>query len=148
VPLPEPSRHRLPSSSTPPSPPSVSIGAAPGKAAPAGAGVPTYAGIAFLAVTVRSARTQAGWATLNDDPRTNTAWYGSLHLNTRYLTSAAARRRTACHELGHIVGLDHRRTGKTCMRDGFGTMYGHPDAADYANLRPIYAKARIDTKAW
>jgi hypothetical protein len=52
VPLPEPSRHRLPSSSTGPSPPSVSIGAAPGKAAPAGAGVPTYAVIAFLAVTV------------------------------------------------------------------------------------------------
>jgi hypothetical protein len=35
---------------------------------------------------VRSTRIQAGWATLNYDPRTNTAWYGSLHLNTRYLT--------------------------------------------------------------
>ena len=39
------------------------------------------------------------------------------------------------------------RTGKTCMRDGFGTMYGHPDAADYANLRRIDAKARIDAEA-
>jgi hypothetical protein len=96
---------------------------------------------------VRSARNQAGWATLNYDPRTNTAWYGTLHLNTRYLTSAAARRKTACHELGHIVGLDHRRTGKTCMRDGFGTMYGHPDAADYTNRRRIYAKAQLYTKA-
>ena len=26
---------------------------------------------------VRSARNQAGWATLNYDPRTNTAWYGT-----------------------------------------------------------------------
>jgi hypothetical protein len=90
---------------------------------------------------VRSARNMAGWATLNYDPRSNTAWYGTLHLNTRYLTTAAARRKTACHELGHIFGLDHRRSGRTCMRDGFATMYGHPDAADFANLRQIYANA-------
>jgi hypothetical protein len=89
---------------------------------------------------VRSTRNQAGWATLNYDPRTNTAWYGSLHLNTRYLTYAAARRKTACHELGHIFGLEHRRTGRTCMRDGFTTMYRHPDGTDYANLRRIYAR--------
>jgi hypothetical protein len=65
-------------------------------------------------------------------------WSGS---SSASLPRAAARRKTACHELGHIVGLDHRRTGKTCMRDGFGTMYGHPDAADYTNLRRIDAKA-------
>jgi hypothetical protein len=86
----------------------------------------------------RSTRNQAGWATLNYDPRTNTAWYGSLHLNNRYLTNASARRKTACHELGHAFGLGHRRTGRTCMRDGFNTMYGHPDTTDYKNLRHIY----------
>jgi hypothetical protein len=89
---------------------------------------------------VRSSRNQAGWATLNYDPRTNITWYGSLHLNTRYLTYASARRKTACHELGHAFGLGHRRTGRTCMRDGFTTMYGHPDGTDYANLRRIYAR--------
>jgi len=26
------------------------------------------------------------------------------------------------------------------MRDGFTTMYGHPDSADFANLRRIYAR--------
>ena len=86
-----------------------------------------------------STRPLAGWTTLNYDPKTNTAWYGSLHLNNRYLTSAPARRKTACHELGHAFGLGHRRTGSTCMRDGFTTMYGHPDATDYANLRRVYA---------
>ena len=89
---------------------------------------------------VRSSRNQAGWATLNYDPKTNTAWYGSVHLNTSYLTNASARRKTACHELGHIFGLEHRRTGRTCMRDGFTTMYGHPDATDFANLRRVYAR--------
>jgi hypothetical protein len=83
---------------------------------------------------------RAGWATLNYDPKTNTAWYGSLHLNNRYLTNPSARRKTACHELGHAFGLGHRRTGKTCMRDGFMTMYGHPDHTDYVNLRRIYAR--------
>jgi hypothetical protein len=86
-----------------------------------------------------STRRLAGWTTLNYDPKTNVAWYGSVHLNNRYLTTASARRKTACHELGHAVGLGHRRTGRTCMRDGFTTMYGHPDATDYANLRRIYA---------
>ena len=51
---------------------------------------------------MRSARSQAGWATLNYDPRTNTAWYGSLHLNTRYLTYAAARRKTDYANLRRI----------------------------------------------
>ena len=88
----------------------------------------------------RSARNLAGWATLNYDPKTNIAWYGSLHLNTRYLTSSATRRKTACHELGHALGLEHRRSGRTCMRDGFTTLYGHPDGTDYANLRRIYAR--------
>jgi hypothetical protein len=49
-------------------------------------------------------------------------------------------RKTTCHELGHIFGLEHRRTGRTCMRDGFTTMYGHPDATDFANLRRVYAR--------
>ena len=86
----------------------------------------------------RSTRNLAGWTTLNYDPKTNTAWYGSLHLNTRYLTTASARRKTACHELGHAFGLGHRRTGQTCMRDGFATMYRHPDTTDYRNLRHLY----------
>jgi predicted Zn-dependent protease len=89
----------------------------------------------------RSTRPLAGWTTLNYDPKTNTAWYGNIHLNDRYLTNAAARRKTACHELGHAFGLDHRRTGHTCMRDGFTTMYGHPDHTDYLNLRRVYARS-------
>jgi hypothetical protein len=89
----------------------------------------------------RSSRNQAGWTTLNYDRETDDAWYGTVHLNTRYLTSAATRRKTACHELGHVVGLEHRRSGTTCMRDGFATLHGHPDGTDDATLRRIYATA-------
>jgi hypothetical protein len=85
-------------------------------------------------------RKMAGWATLNYDPSTNYAWYGSLHLNNRYLTTSATRRKTACHELGHGLGLGHRSSGSTCMRDGFASLHGHPDATDYASLRRIYAR--------
>jgi hypothetical protein len=84
---------------------------------------------------------RAGWATLNYDPTTNYAWYGSLHLNNRYLTGTSTRRKTACHELGHAFGLEHRRSGRSCMRDGFTTLHAHPDTTDYANLRRVYAGA-------
>ena len=34
---------------------------------------------------------RAGWATLNYDPKTNYAWYGSLHLNNRHVDQAQDR---------------------------------------------------------
>ena len=95
---------------------------------------------------VRSARRQAGWSTVDYDPATNRAWSGSLHLNTRYLTSAATRGKTACHELDHVLGLGHRRAGRTCMRDGFDTLHGHPSAADYAALRRLYGVAPVPNR--
>jgi hypothetical protein len=88
----------------------------------------------------RWSRPMAGWATLNPHRATDHAWHGSLHLNNRYLTSSATRRKTACHELGHAFGLGHRRSGSSCMRDGFATMYGHPDGTDHANLRATYRR--------
>jgi hypothetical protein len=33
---------------------------------------------------VRSSRRMAGWATLNYDPRTNTAWYAARGTSQRY----------------------------------------------------------------
>jgi hypothetical protein len=64
--------------------------------------------------------------------------YRRSAMNNRFLTGPATRRKTACPELGHVFGLGHRSGGRTCMRDGFATMYGHPDAGDDARLRAIY----------
>jgi hypothetical protein len=82
---------------------------------------------------------RAGVAVLNYDPASGYAWYGSIRLNDLWLTSAAARRKVTCHEMGHALGLDHRYDGHSCMRDGFGTMHGAPDGADYARLHARYA---------
>jgi hypothetical protein len=37
-------------------------------------------------------------------------------------------------------GREWARSGRTCMRDGFTTMYGHPDGTDDARLQRIYAR--------
>jgi hypothetical protein len=45
-----------------------------------------------------------------------------------------------CQEVGHTLGLDHRKDAGTCMNsryDALGSM--HPDAHDYAELKAIYA---------
>jgi hypothetical protein len=75
--------------------------------------IPSARVSSFTSTRHPSTRPLAGWTTLNYDPNTTTAWYGNLHLNNRYLTSASARRKTACHELGHAFGLGHRRTRST-----------------------------------
>jgi Matrixin len=82
----------------------------------------------------------AGRTTLTYDPKTNTAWWGTIKLNTRYLYNRATRRMTTCHEMGHALGLSHRHRGRSCMRASFATMYGKPDATDYKDLRRIYAR--------
>jgi len=92
-------------------------------------------------VTEYSARDGRGGLTLlNHDPKTNIAWYGSLKLNTYYLRSSAQLAKGACHEAGHAFGAEHRTTGATCMRDGLGTLYRHPDSGDFALLQKLYAR--------
>jgi hypothetical protein len=87
---------------------------------------------------VRSARNQAGWATLNYDPRTNAAWYGSLHLNTRYLTHAAGARPPATSSVTSSAWGIAGPAGPACAT---ASPPGRPpDGTDDANLRRIYAR--------
>jgi hypothetical protein len=93
-------------------------------------------------VEVNWANGLAGLTVLNHDDR-GQAWYGTLLLNRHHLTSPARWRKTACHELGHVAGLQHRASGRTCMRaDGFRTLAATPDAGDYQRLLRIYADGR------
>jgi hypothetical protein len=83
---------------------------------------------------------RGGRTVLNADPRTNRAWYGEVRVNLHYATSSSTRRKIACHEVGHAVGAVHR-AGKTCMRDGLRSLFGAPNAADYALLQSLYRTA-------
>jgi len=43
----------------------------------------------------------------------------TLQLNPNLLTNTVNRRKTACHELGHALGLTHHSSGTYgCMRSG------------------------------
>jgi hypothetical protein len=74
-------------------------------------------------------RTRVGASNWSYVKRAGAEWARSSRIQSRHLTSATARRKTACHELGHLFGLDHRRTGRTCMRDGFATRPLQPGAS-------------------
>jgi pregnancy-associated plasma protein-A len=51
----------------------------------------------------------------------NVCYRARIRLNTTYLTDNLNRRATACHEIGHSVGLTHGGT-TDCMKSGFNTV--------------------------
>lgn len=51
--------------------------------------------------------------------------------------SARERRSTACHELGHALGLDHRRPLGSCMAEPLEAS-AYPDAHDVRVLNRLY----------
>jgi len=87
----------------------------------------------------------------------NNGWYGAtfftgwnsanhntegvkVQLNNYTVKTATQARKTTCHELGHVLGLDHRASNASCMTQGAAppiSMY--PDAHDFAELQTIYA---------
>jgi len=46
----------------------------------------------------------------------------SIQLNSDLLTSTSFRQKTACHEIGHSVGLTHGASYGGCMISGFSTI--------------------------
>ena len=57
------------------------------------------------------------------------------------------RQKTACHELGHILGLPHRdhatrNRDKSCMVGGTGATHYRPTTADYRLVNTMYSANR------
>ena len=83
---------------------------------------------------------RTGWSGYAD-------WDYALHftsmqvkLNSSYGAhfSEARRRKTACHELGHALGLAHRSSGSCLVRGNYPRH--RPDGHDYYYLRRIYRR--------
>jgi hypothetical protein len=65
--------------------------------------------------------------------------------NDYYPLTTDGHRKTACHELGHALGLGHNVQDYSCMwGTTSGTLTGHrvPDSDDFNMLASIYSVSR------
>ncbi|MCX4524609.1 MULTISPECIES: matrixin family metalloprotease [unclassified Streptomyces] len=63
-------------------------------------------------------------------------------LNSGLARNATQTRKTACHEEGHVLGLDHQFTRTSCLMSGDAVANGisvYPSADDLATLKSLYA---------
>lgn len=61
------------------------------------------------------------------------------YFNDPYYDKPKALRHTMCHELGHVVGLDHN-DGKSCLNDSNTSVFRdvRPSQADFNRLKRLY----------
>lgn len=78
--------------------------------------------------------------------RGQTTWYGDGHhlllalvwIDTRFHPQSG-RAALMCHELGHVLGLEHRASGRTCMTPTAGS--NHPDRQDFRTVTAAHNHA-------
>lgn len=77
-------------------------------------------------------------------------WDGNEHnyegvwvrLNDYTVNTSTQAQKSTCHELGHVLGLDHRFTDSSCMEQGAAPPISvYPDSHDFSELQSIYNHA-------
>ncbi|MGH2739791.1 MAG: hypothetical protein ACRDH6_04810 [Actinomycetota bacterium] len=81
-------------------------------------------------------------AGLRTDGEATTASYGD-HITSALVAieveGAKRVRAVLCHEVGHTLGLEHRGSGRTCMKHPIDPENAAPDARDLETLRAGYS---------
>lgn len=54
----------------------------------------------------------------------------------RSVNSSSDALQTTCHEVGHVIGLDHRSASSSCMTVAVAS--GTPDSHDFSTLNGVY----------
>jgi hypothetical protein len=91
-------------------------------------------------VKVRSANYGAtGWTgqTSRSVTSSNVIAYAATKLNDYYRGSPAEHRNTACHEMGHVLGLDHNHSSSSCLYAA-RTSVQVPNSNDFSLLEIYY----------
>lgn len=60
-----------------------------------------------------------------------------VEFNNYYSCTGTCPGWVTCMEIGHILGLEHRSSGSSCMRDN-STLYTSPDSHDFSQLNANY----------
>lgn len=80
-----------------------------------------------------------GHAVIDVNTADNTFVDGAyVEFNDFHPATPARKRKTVCHELGHILGLGHSSSANSCMVSGESTVW-KPHADDYNLLAAIYS---------
>lgn len=91
-------------------------------------------------IPVRSGNYGAGWTGQTSRTLNSAATYAtaaSVKLNTYYSGTEAQRWNTACHETGHVLGLDHNVSTASCMYSS-RTSQRYPTTQDEILLERYY----------
>lgn len=85
----------------------------------------------------------AGWAQFHVDQYgiIQADGYPHVWLNDYYATTSGQKREAACHELGHMVGLNHNPDADSCLQDVDNGNAPNPNQSDKNVIIWVYTAA-------
>jgi hypothetical protein len=79
-----------------------------------------------------------GGLTIFDCVQGNVNWQGQSYINNYYNPNASQQDILACHEIGHMLGLQHQDVSGSCMRSDQFPSSEQPDSHDIEVVNSKY----------